>query len=113
MTVHFFKKPKKYLDIYCRLTWGSCLKACSDDIELSLKPMQSLERKEVVRFRLKIDGYFKCIALYKNEIIVNDCNRAKVLYDHYPQELFTDKITLKIVIWPYDKIVKVRADRIE
>lgn len=113
MTVHFFKKPKKYLDIYCRLTWGSCLKACADDIELSLTPMQSLERKEVVRFRLKIDGYFKCIALYRNEIIVNDCNRAKVLYDHYPQELFTDKITLKIVIWPYDKIVKIRADMIE
>lgn len=113
MTVQFFKEPRKYLDIYCRLTWGSCLKACADDIELSLKPMQSLERKEVVKFRLRTDSDLTYIHLNKNEIIANGHFRATVLYDHYPQELFTDKITLKLVVWPEGKTFKVRADRVE
>ena len=109
----YFKEPRKYIDIYCRLTWGSCLKSCADDIELSLNPMQSLERKEVVKFRLRTDNELNCIHLNKNEIVANGRFRSTVLYDHYPQELFTDKITLKIVVWPYGKKFKVRADRIK
>ena len=109
----YFEEPRKYIDIYCRLTWGSCLKSCADDIELSLTHMQSLERKEVVKFRLRTDNWLTYIYLNKNEILANGHFRATVLYYHYPQELFTDKITLKLVVWPYGKTFKIRADRIE